>query len=205
MRQPRARRQRRQRLALAAVAILVIVMLAGAGRFLVVTRPLDAPDAIVSLASHEWERLPVARALAETHPRAIVILTRPGNVTKYTCHDCSGRVAWLESQGLSADRIRVVNLTAPGTRGEADAVAQFARDQGLRRLLVVTSPYHARRALAVFRSAVKGKGIEVGVQPAFATSPAQPGRWWAAAYDRWYVSYEWAASIYYAFRFGIIG
>ena len=204
MRQPRARRHRRQRLALAAVVVLIIIGLAGAGRFLVVSRPLDAPDAIVSLASHEWERLPAARELAQVHPRALVILTLPQTVTKYTCHDCGGRVAWLERQGLGGDRIRVVGLQAPGTRGEAAAVAEFADKQGLRRLLVVTSPYHARRALAVFRSAVKGKNIEVGVQPVTSTSPAKPGRWWAGSYDRWYVSYEWAATLYYALRFGII-
>src|SRR5512146_2396106 len=47
---------------LAIVVLLVggAVLLPDAGTALVVSQPVDNPDAIVSLASHEWERLPEA-------------------------------------------------------------------------------------------------------------------------------------------------
>ena len=38
-----------------------------AGRLLVLSQAVDAPDVIVSLASHEWERLPAAAAAAAQH------------------------------------------------------------------------------------------------------------------------------------------
>jgi uncharacterized SAM-binding protein YcdF (DUF218 family) len=71
-------------------------------------------------------------------------------------------------------------------------------------MLVVSSPYHTRRAFAVFRHVLTGTGVEVGVAPATLFSQARPELWWAAPYDRWYVAYEWAATVYYAVRHGIL-
>jgi uncharacterized SAM-binding protein YcdF (DUF218 family) len=182
-----------------AAATLVV---ATAGRALVIEESIAAPDAIVALGSHEWERLPLAAEEARKHPASIVVLTQPKVVTNYNCHDCNNRVALLESLGVNANRIRLVQLTLAGTYGEAVASRDLLREVGVRRVLVVTSPYHTRRTRAVFRD-VLGPGITVGVEPATRTSPAHPATWWAAPYDRWYVAYEWAAIMYYAARYRI--
>lgn len=171
-----------------------------AGTLLVVSRPLDRTDAIISLASHEWERLPVTARLASATPSALVLLTLPQPVTPYNCHDCSGRVSLLQRLGVPPDRVRILPITAPGTYGEALAALSFARQTRIRRLLIVTTPYHTRRSLAAFRSVFDGSGVEIGIEPATASSPARPERWWATPYDRAYVAYEWAAMIYYAVR-----
>ena len=143
--------------------IVLAVLVAGlvlwgyyAGRLLVVAIPVGEADAIVSLASHEWERLPAAAAAAARFPKALVILTLPTRVTIRNCHDCPNRVARLVRAGVAADRIRVLPLTAEGTLGEARACAEFTRRAGLRSVLVVTSAYHTRRALAVFRHELTG-------------------------------------------------
>ena len=174
-----------------------------AGTLLVSTRPIVHPDAIVSLSSHEWERLPTTARLAKDSPSAQVILTLPRPVTIFNCHDCSGRVGRLQRLGVSPDRVRVIPLLAPGTYGEAIAALSFARQTEIQRLVVVTTPYHTRRALAVFRAVFDGSGIEIGIEPA-ASSPARPERWWSTPYDRAYVAYEWAALVYYAFRYRIV-
>jgi uncharacterized SAM-binding protein YcdF (DUF218 family) len=174
-----------------------------AGTLLVSTRPIERPDAILSLSSHEWERLPTTAGLAKATPSAQVLLTLPRPATVFNCHDCSGRVGRLQRLGVSPDRVRVIDLTEPGTYGEAIAARTFARQTEIRRLVVVTTPYHTRRALAVFRAVFDGSGIEIGIEPA-ASSPASPERWWATPYDRAYVAYEWAALVYYAFRYRIV-
>ena len=69
--------------------------------------------------------------------------------------------------------------------------------------MIVTTPYHTRRALAVFRSVFDGSGVEIGMAPA-SESPARPGRWWTTPYDRWYVAYEWAAIVYYAVKYRVL-
>jgi uncharacterized SAM-binding protein YcdF (DUF218 family) len=189
---------------LAIAAGLVLLFVIGrAGPALVVSAPLDMPDAIVSLASHEWERLPLTASLAGRYPGATVVLTLPQPATAFNCHDCGGRVGRLARLGVGRERVQVVPLTAGGTHGEALALRGYAIDHQLRRLLLVTSPYHTRRSLATFETVFDGTGIRVGIEPASATSPARPTWWWAAGYDRAYVAYEWAATAYYRFKHGV--
>ena len=183
--------------------LLVVTGIAAhnAGTWLVVSRPLERPEAIISLASHEWERLPATARLASATPSAVVLLTLPQPATPFNCHDCSGRLARLRRLGVASDRVRIVPITGRGTYGEALATLAFLRHTHVRRLVIVTTPYHTRRALATFQSVFDGSGVEIGIHPATASSPARPERWWASPYDRAYVAYEWAATLYYGFRY----
>jgi hypothetical protein len=176
---------------------------AHAGTALVVSRPLSDPDAIVTLASHEWERLPAATDIATKNPHALLLLTLPQMPNEYNCYDCGGRIGRLERAGVAKDRIRVLPLTSGGTHGEAIAVRDFARRSPIKRLMIVTSPYHTRRSLALFRNILAGTGTVIGITPASAKSRARPDQWWRTPYDRWYVRYEWAAIPYYFVRYGV--
>ena len=176
----------------------------GAGAALVQSRTLPAPDAILILASHEWERLPVAADAARQALGSRVILSLPRVITPHNCHLCDQRVGWLQALGIDAARVVELPRRVGNTRDEAVAALEFCRRQGVRQLLVVTSPYHTRRALATFDDVFLGSGVQIGVQPASAHSIAQPDRWWRAPYDRWYVRYEWTAIGWYLVRYGII-
>jgi uncharacterized SAM-binding protein YcdF (DUF218 family) len=199
-------RRKRNHAVVAAAAVAVLALgfaVQHAGTALIVSQPLHDPDIIISLASHEWERLPLAASLAARYPRAQVLLTLPANPTLSQCHDCPNRAARLVRAGVGLDRIRVVPLSLPGTYGEAIASLSYVRQGNMHRVLVVTSPYHTRRSLSLFRTVFANAGVEIGVLPATAYSPARPERWWMDPYDRWYVSYEWAARVYYAVRYGV--
>ena len=197
----RARRVRR--FVVVAFACGLLAFIATAGHALVVHVPLDRPDAIVALASHEWERLPEAARHARRYPAATVILTVPQHVTQFTCHDCSSRVERLAHLGVDSARIQMLALNGPGTHAEAVSTLTFAYRTHVRRLLVVTSPYHTRRALAVFRKVFEGSGVELGIEPAWASSLARPATWWWHPDDRAYVPYEWAAMAYYVWAYGV--
>jgi uncharacterized SAM-binding protein YcdF (DUF218 family) len=190
-----------------AAAVVVGIALAAlaphAGTALVVRSPVASPDVIVSLASHEWERLPAAVAQAQASPDALVVLTVPKEVTPYNCHDCAHRPERLIAAGVEMARIRQIPLTAGGTYGEALAMKAFMGEHVLHRLLVVTSPYHTRRSLATFNTVFAGTPVTIGVVPASRTSPARPEAWWWSAYDRAYVRYEWAAIAYYQLRYDV--
>lgn len=193
------------KLSAAALAIGTAALLwplSQAGTALIVTRDVGQPDAIVMLASHEWERLPAAAALARQHPDAVVLLTVPRVATIYNCHRCGERVGWLDDEGVDPARVRLVRTVESSTHGEALAAREHARREPLARLVVVTSPYHTRRALATFSAIFAGTGVDVGVMPA-APAQGQPRRWWLDPYDRWYVRYEWAAILSYRLRRGI--
>jgi uncharacterized SAM-binding protein YcdF (DUF218 family) len=184
------------------VAIVLAVAARHAGTALVVNAFVRPPDAIVSLASHEWERLPAAIALARQYPHALVVLTHPKTVTRFNCHDCANRPQLLVNAGISGERIVIVGLTRGGTYGEAVATRDLVVARHFSSVLVVTSPYHTRRSLATFRK-VLGGGVAVGIAASSNTSPARPERWWVAGYDRAYVAYEWAAALYYQLRYGV--
>lgn len=175
--------------------------LAHAGTALVVERDIGPPDAIVMLASHEWERLPAAAALARRHPAAKVLLTEPVAVTVYNCHRCSERVAWLEAEGVLPQRVRVLRGAA-NTYSEAILVADYARLERLGRVLIITSPYHTRRALATFGTAFASTTVKIGVLPA-SPGRANASSWWLDPYDRHYVRYEWAAIVKYRLQYGV--
>lgn len=188
-----------------AAAMLAIVLwgVERAGTALVISRDVGPPDAIVMLASHELERLPVAAALARQYTNATVLLTVPTVISEYNCTRCSERVNWLETEGVSEARVRVLAPHVKNTHDEALAVLAYEQAHPFQRLVVVSSPYHARRALATFERAFAGTAVQVGFVPASSTSPARPSRWLWHHYDRAYVAYEWAAILDYRFRYGV--
>jgi uncharacterized SAM-binding protein YcdF (DUF218 family) len=197
-----------RRSTLAAIVLVLLLatvwVLRHAGPSLVVSRDIGPPDAIVMLASHEWERLPAAAELARRFPSSIVLLTTPVKVTRFNCHLCSERAAWLNREGIAAERIvQLAPNPSSNTYGEALAVRQYAAGHPVHRLVVVTSPYHTRRALSVFEHVMGGTELDVGVFPASAYSIAKPDVWFRHPYDRAYVAYEWAALVQYRFKYGV--
>lgn len=202
-RHPSTRRRLAVVVSLICALALVFTGFGFAGTMLVVSRPLARVDAVISLASHEWERLPLAARIASEHPHAIVLLTEPQPVTEFNCHDCAHRVDRLERLGIAPSRVRVVKVTSPGTHGEALAALAFAREEGIGHFVIATSPYHTRRSLATFQQVFEHTGIEIGVEPATISSQARPAIWWLQPDDRAYVPYEWAAIVYYAWHYGV--
>lgn len=193
----RARRRRRRVFVALAAVILAVTLGRHAGTALVVRTPLDTPDAIFVLGSHEWERLPAAADLARRYPAARVWLSMPRVPSIYNCHDCNGRVDRLVAFGVARERIGFLAMRVSNTRDEAEAAKYQCHDANVRRLVIVTSPYHTRRAWGTFQEVFAGANVALGIEPA-APAQARPESWWASPYDRSYVRYEWAALAYHA-------
>lgn len=188
----------------ALLAGLCVWPAAHAGSALVVSHPIDAPDAILVLASHEWERIPAAARLARHYPGALILLTAPRLMTARNCHLCGQRQQWLEHEGVAAERILILPRLTMNTFDEAQAAREFLADDSPKRLLVVTTGYHTRRAWATFKGAFAGTAVTIGIVPA-TPSQGRPERWWATPYDRHYVRYEWAALLKYRLKYDIRG
>ena len=180
-----------------------LVLFVNAGTLLIVQKPLADPDAILSLASHEAERLPVAVRLAQAAPASRLLLTVPVVPSYQNCSACGERVGWVVSLGLPRDRVDVLERRAINTYDEALVTREYCLAEGITRLVVVTTPYHTRRTLATFIDVFQDTDIEIGVEPAFTESPTRAGRWWAWNYDREYVAYEWSALVWYALNYGV--
>ena len=78
-------------------------------------------------------------------------------------HAPAGEAELMRAAWRRDDVPVVLDHSAQTTAGNAVAVARLARDLGADELVVVTSPWHARRARALVRAALRGSNIRVSV------------------------------------------
>jgi uncharacterized SAM-binding protein YcdF (DUF218 family) len=100
-------------------------------------------------------------------------------------------------EGVPDERIRLENRSTD-TRESLVNVAPILRKEGVRTLILVTSPFHQRRAFLAARRALPGLRI---VNRPVRTRPWPPVRpWWRDAATRGMVLREYAKLIYYGLR-----
>jgi len=79
----------------------------------------------------------------------------------------------LIKKGIPAGSIITLGQTVVSTADEAEEVSKIAKSDSCR-IIVVTSPYHVRRAKMIFRDNVKGCDIRV----VGSSYEPYPSRWW---------------------------
>ena len=156
------------------VVLAAVAFLANAGRMLVVDAP-EHSDLIVVLAG-ETDRRP-ARAL-QLLTQGIgpkIILNVPARAKVYEFTELQLAQKYIHDLPQAA-AISICPIEGLSTRDEArDAEKCLAREDG-RRVLLVTSDFHTRRALGIFRHEIPDKVFSV----AAARDDAQFGtKWWA--------------------------
>ena len=205
---------KRRRLVLLSVLLGAVVLwplLAWAGaHLLIVKSELASADAIIIMSgsSTYLERADWAAKLYREGRAPIVILTDDKLISGWDrkeernpyFYELAARE--LKKQGVPESKIQVVSDIALGTYEESLGVRDYATAHQLKRLLVVTSAYHTRRALWSLRHACEGGGIEIGIDspPPGWQTPA-PSHWW---WHRWgwkVVAGEYVKLIYYWMRY----
>jgi uncharacterized SAM-binding protein YcdF (DUF218 family) len=151
----------------------LVVFAASAGRLLVVDAPQHA-DVLLVLAG-ETDRRP-ARALQlldQGYGRRVVIDV-PAAARIYESTELELAKKYIEDLPQAA-LVRICPIKGLSTREEShDAEKCLATEEGTR-ILIVTSDYHTRRSVSIFRHEVKGKSFSV----AAARDDTQFGtRWW---------------------------
>jgi uncharacterized SAM-binding protein YcdF (DUF218 family) len=182
---PAGTRRAAGRLWIAALLLVVILAtvtgplwLPAIGRFLVVSDPLAPASAIMPLGGGGASRVAHAATLhGEGYAEWMVVadspLDLPGLRTTYA-ELMRTEARW---QGVPDDQILTLAGLVETTAEEADAAAALARERGWQSLIVVTDPYHTRRARLIFRRALRGSGIGLSVQPT-PNHWYQPETWW---------------------------
>jgi len=100
----------------------------------------------------------------------------------------------LRAKGVPAERILRLGSKSLSTVDEAfELRRRFAGKPA--KVLVVTSPFHVRRARTIFTDALEGSGIAVAVVAA----PQEnfPDRWWTSQDAAREVLLEWAKILFY--------
>lgn len=177
-----------------------------AARLLIVQAEVRSPDAIVVLSgsSTYMERASWAARLYREGRAPLVVLTNDGVVSGWDNREDRNPMFYelsrrrMQDEGVPSTQIQVAPGQAAGTYDESVLIREFAVEHRLRRLLIVTSGYHSRRALWSIRHACEGSGIEVGIDsapPGWQTP--SPWVWWSKRRGWKLVAGEYVKMVYY--------
>lgn len=160
------------------------------GDFLVVRDPVVQVDAVIAISGDgTGERVKTADALLQQGYARWLILSgstggaAPGGATAEML-----RVALQD--GIPRERI-LVDDQSIGTLDNARHSAALMQAYKLRRAILVTSPYHTRRASWIFRSEFLPRRLDI-LTIAAQNSFFEVNRWWTRPGDRALVIREYA-------------
>jgi uncharacterized SAM-binding protein YcdF (DUF218 family) len=186
---------------LIALLFLIAVLLAlffarfplmeAAGRWLVVSDPLQPSDAIIQLSGDNYYADRAARA-AQLYKAgwAPIIVASGGEIRPYIS-ECDLEKHDLELDGVPATAILPFKQNALYTLREARDLLQLCRERHWTKVIVVTSNFHTRRSRYIFRH-VFPSSIAVRVTPA-ADSDFDPDGWWKTRLGEKIFAREYAA------------
>lgn len=176
------------------LVVILVALASQAARFLVVDKP-EKSDAIVVLAGETNVR--PARALELLRqgvaPRVFMDAETRDLVYDQRLTD----IAQKYVNGLpEASRVSVCPVTGFSTNAETDDVNRCLQSLGAHRVLIVTSDFHTRRALMIFRHRLP----QYQFNAAAARNPQQFGEaWWThrewakVTFDEWSKMLWWEA------------
>ena len=168
-------------------------------------KPLDHADVILVLAG--------SSAYVERTHKAVLIYEQ-GIAQKIVLTDDGEQAGWsqkeqrnpsyvelaksaLLTRGIPDYAIKVLEPKVAGTMDEAEVVYKFALENRWKSLLIVTSPYHSRRALRTFESVFAANGPEANVGVVVAEQIRQDIFWWLASNGWRDVAGEYVKSLVY--------
>jgi uncharacterized SAM-binding protein YcdF (DUF218 family) len=175
--------------AIAACAAAVLAALFFSANVLRVEDPPAQADAMVVLGGETVYRPGRALELYQQGAATNVIISGEG--------DCEGVRITLEAKGVPASAISV-ECDSRTTRENAKFTVPLLRAQNAKRVIIVTSWFHSRRALHCFR--------HYAPEIAFVSRPTSadlPRHHWPSKWERKWVLTEYVKVAYYWIRFGI--
>jgi len=177
---------------------------------LIVESDLPAADAIAILSgsSAYVERTHKAAELYREGRAPLVLLTDDqtqggwSSALQRNPYFVERAIDELVKSGVPHEHIKVAPGLAASTRDEALIFHDYAATHPMRAVLLVTSPYHSRRALRTVSRAFADTGTTVGIvtAPMGAQTPA-PLSWWLHVEGWRAVGIEYVKLVYYWFRY----
>jgi uncharacterized SAM-binding protein YcdF (DUF218 family) len=188
-------------LVLVAVGALGVLMrdplLQAAGDFLILSDPAERVDAVIAIGGDGIERITTARRLLQNGYGQWLIVSGgpygPGLNSAFILRDQA------QGAGVPPERI-LIDDRAESTVDNAEGAARLMTARGLRSGVVLTSPYHTRRAAVVFSRIFSRMGLRVRVL-AVDDGYFSVHRWWTRAFERRLVVREYGKLV--AFLGGI--
>jgi uncharacterized SAM-binding protein YcdF (DUF218 family) len=178
-------------------------------RWLVVDDPARRSDAVVALSGGDGERLHAAIQLYKRGLAGALLIVGPdvpflkvySGEDSLTQGEAKRRIA--VRRGIPADSV-VLALGSTSTIEEARQSLAEARARKWRSMLIVTDPFHTRRARATFHKVFDGSGITLTMYHLPESRSAQRiPRWWTRESDSMAVFTESVKLVFYAVNYRV--
>lgn len=177
-----------------------------AARALIVNQEIPGADLIVVLggAASYVERTNKAATLWKEGRAPKIFLTNDGLKSGWSRKErrnpyfAERAKNELLNQGVTEDAIEVSSVVVESTLDEAHLLRELLPQKNVRSVLIVTSPYHTRRALRIIEKELTNTGIEVGItSPPTGEQSPRPYLWWLSPNGWNAVGGEYVKLIYY--------
>ncbi len=181
-------------MAAAAVLLLLVfhaAVLAALGNFLVQAGAPEKADVIVVLAGDSFgHRILKAGELIQQGYAAKALVSGPYGM--YGKYECDLAIPFAVKAGDPETDFLHVEHHARSTAEEAAAVVPKLREMGVKRVILVTSNYHTRRAGMIFRRAAPDLQFIVVAAP---DEYFKPDSWWHDREASKTFVYEWMKTV----------
>jgi uncharacterized SAM-binding protein YcdF (DUF218 family) len=168
-----------------------VSVLTALGNFLVKAEPPQKADIIVVLAGDGFgHRIEKAADLVKEGWAPKVLVSGPNG--NYGNYECDLAIPFAVKEGYPESYFMHLEHRARSTEEEAQAVLEKLRAMGVKRLLLVTSNYHTRRAGKIFHRAAPD--LEIFVVAARDES-FSPDSWWRIREARKTFLLEWTKTV----------
>jgi hypothetical protein len=105
-------------------------------------------------------------------------------------------IQYAVKQGAKAEWFTGLPNQANSTREEAEQLLPVLKAKDVRRLLLVTSNFHTRRALRIFRRTAEAKAPGMQIHPVAARDALfEPGEWWKTRPGQKVFLLEWTKTL----------
>jgi uncharacterized SAM-binding protein YcdF (DUF218 family) len=193
----------------ASAALLVPSILTAHARWLIEVDPPVHAEIAVVLGGGEGERLGAALRIWKEGRVPAILITGPATplLRVYTGEDSL-------TQGEAKRRIAVrkgvpdssvyLALGPTSTYEEAVTVRGFLEERKIRRAIVVTSPFHSRRARRTFLHIFRDSPVEITLETLpLDLSYHRPEQWWTREHDMMTVFTETLKTLFYWNRYSV--
>lgn len=182
---------------MAGLYLLMPFFLNGLAGHLIVRDQLDRADAILVLAGDSnGERVDEGINLYKQGYAGYILMSGGPLAWRLT------NAEWMKKQALAEgvpERAILLQDRSRSTLDDANFSLPIAVKHDFKSVILVTSPYHTRRAAAVFKKIFGSAGIRVIVYPV-RKSDFNPVGWWTRHEDAAYVVWEYVARIMYLLK-----
>ncbi|HZD32184.1 MAG TPA: YdcF family protein [Candidatus Angelobacter sp.] len=156
---------------------------------LVTNNPVKSDVILVVAGDWDSSRFHHALKLLEAGYGSLLIMDVQGPVSHFGVSDTDLARAFVASR--APGRARVCEVFGESTFSETADVARCLQPLRISSVLIVTSDYHTRRALAIFKKRLPQYQWSVAASDA----PLEPNQLWERSGDQWWMNRRWAKTV----------